>query len=103
MTFLLILFTVQTLAIFLNLLKFLSRKHMVDVLRFTYGFFLIFSGFIKILDPLGFSYKLEEYFEVFNMSWLIDFSLYISLFASKNHLLLEQHNQLLKYLVWIYF
>ena len=79
MTFLLILFTVQTLAIFLNLLKFLSRKHMVDVLRFTYGFFLIFSGFIKILDPLGFSYKLQEYFEVFGMEWIIPLSLVLSI------------------------
>ena len=25
----------------------------------------IFSGFIKANDPLGFSYKLKEYFEVF--------------------------------------
>ena len=79
MTFLLILFTIQTLAIFLNFLKFLSRKHMVDVLRFTYGFFLIFSGFIKILDPLGFSYKLQEYFEVFGMEWIIPLSLVLSI------------------------
>ena len=84
MTFLLILFTVQTLAIFLNLLKFLSRKHMVDVLRFTYGFFLIFSGFIKILDPLGFSYKLQEYFEVFGMEWIIPLSLVLSIAALLN-------------------
>ncbi len=29
------------------------------------GSLFIFSGFIKANDPLGFSYKLEEYFEVF--------------------------------------
>ncbi|GIV27073.1 MAG: hypothetical protein KatS3mg027_0887 [Bacteroidia bacterium] len=29
------------------------------------GGLFIFSGFIKANDPLGFSYKLEEYFEVF--------------------------------------
>lgn len=33
--------------------------------RFLVGGLFIFSGFIKANDPLGFSYKLEEYFEVF--------------------------------------
>jgi len=35
------------------------------VMRFAVGALFIFSGFIKANDPLGFSYKLEEYFEVF--------------------------------------
>ncbi|TAF45130.1 MAG: DoxX family protein [Sphingobacteriales bacterium] len=30
----------------------------------------IFSGLIKLNDPLGFSYKLEEYFEVFHITFL---------------------------------
>jgi uncharacterized membrane protein YphA (DoxX/SURF4 family) len=33
--------------------------------RIAVGGLFIFSGFIKANDPLGFSYKLEEYFEVF--------------------------------------
>jgi uncharacterized membrane protein YphA (DoxX/SURF4 family) len=33
--------------------------------RIFVGALFIFSGFIKANDPLGFSYKLEEYFEVF--------------------------------------
>lgn len=33
--------------------------------RFLVGALFIFSGFIKANDPLGFSYKLEEYFEKF--------------------------------------
>lgn len=33
--------------------------------RILVGGLFIFSGFIKSNDPLGFSYKLEEYFEVF--------------------------------------
>jgi len=33
--------------------------------RVLVGGLFIFSGFIKANDPLGFSYKLEEYFEVF--------------------------------------
>src|SRR5438128_916978 len=35
------------------------------IARFLVGGLFIFSGFIKANDPLGFSYKLEEYFEVF--------------------------------------
>ena len=33
--------------------------------RIAVGSLFIFSGFIKANDPLGFSYKLQEYFEVF--------------------------------------
>jgi hypothetical protein len=33
--------------------------------RIAVGLLFIFSGLIKANDPLGFSYKLEEYFEVF--------------------------------------
>lgn len=35
------------------------------IARFLVGALFIFSGFIKANDPLGFSYKLQEYFEVF--------------------------------------
>jgi len=38
--------------------------------RILVGLLFIVSGFIKANDPLGFSYKLEEYFEVFGMEWL---------------------------------
>jgi hypothetical protein len=37
--------------------------------------FFIFSGLIKANDPLGFSYKLEEYFEVFHLTFLNGFAL----------------------------
>lgn len=40
-------------------------KYVVSVCRFIVGALFIFSGFVKAVDPLGFSYKLEEYFEVF--------------------------------------
>jgi uncharacterized membrane protein YphA (DoxX/SURF4 family) len=36
-----------------------------QLVRIFVGGLFIFSGFIKANDPLGFSYKLEEYFEVF--------------------------------------
>ena len=38
--------------------------------RIGVGLLFIFSGLIKINDPLGFSYKLEEYFEVFHIGFL---------------------------------
>jgi len=40
--------------------------------RIAVGLLFIFSGLIKINDPLGFSYKLEEYFEVFHITFLND-------------------------------
>lgn len=38
---------------------------LIHIARFLVGGLFIFSGFIKANDPVGFSYKLGEYFEVF--------------------------------------
>jgi uncharacterized membrane protein YphA (DoxX/SURF4 family) len=40
--------------------------------RIAVGGLFIFSGFIKANDPVGFSYKLEEYFEVFGQGFSCD-------------------------------
>jgi len=40
------------------------------VARIFVGLLFIFSGLIKANDPLGFSYKLVEYFEVFHLTFL---------------------------------
>jgi len=45
-------------------------KALVWVCRIAVGLLFIFSGLIKANDPLGFSYKLQEYFEVFHMMFL---------------------------------
>src|SRR6201996_1228068 len=42
----------------------------VQVCRLLVGLLFIFSGLIKANDPLGFSYKLQEYFEVFHITFL---------------------------------
>ncbi|MFM9826102.1 BT_3928 family protein, partial [Flavobacterium sp.] len=50
--------------------------------RLFVGILFIISGLIKLNDPLGFSYKLAEYFgePVFNLPFLVPFSLAIALF-----------------------
>lgn len=50
------------------------NKLLVNFSRFFVGVLFIFSGLIKANDPLGFSYKLEEYFEVFHLSFLNNFA-----------------------------
>src|ERR1700742_2076432 len=47
--------------------------------RIGVGLLFIFSGLIKINDPLGFSYKLEEYFEVFHITFLSGLALNIAI------------------------
>ena len=74
------LFIIQISSVVLSVLKLIKVKTMINVLRFSYGPFLIFSGFVKTVDPVGFSYKLQEYFEVFGMLWLNDFTLILSIF-----------------------
>lgn len=50
--------------------------------RIFVGILFIISGLIKLNDPIGFSYKLAEYFSepVFNMPFFVPFSLGIALF-----------------------
>lgn len=50
--------------------------------RLFVGLLFIISGLIKLNDPLGFSYKLAEYFgePVFNLPFFVPFSLAIALF-----------------------
>ncbi|WP_338733228.1 BT_3928 family protein [Mangrovimonas cancribranchiae] len=52
----------------------------VNICRILVGALFIFSGFIKLNDPLGFSYKLQEYFsyDVLNIPFLEPYALIIS-------------------------
>ncbi|MEQ9064278.1 MAG: DoxX family protein [Vicingaceae bacterium] len=45
------------------------RHFTVGFSRILVGTLFIFSGLIKANDPLGFSYKLEEYWVEFGMNW----------------------------------
>jgi uncharacterized membrane protein YphA (DoxX/SURF4 family) len=50
------------------------------VCRIFVGVLFIFSGLIKANDPLGFSYKLQEYFEVFHITFLNSFAVSLAIF-----------------------
>ncbi len=57
-------------------------KVLVGFSRIFVGILFLISGFIKLNDPLGFSYKLQEYFSegVLNLEFLIPFALLLSVF-----------------------
>lgn len=46
------------------------RNILLGFSRIFVGALFIFSGLIKANDPLGFGYKLQEYFEVFHLNFL---------------------------------
>ena len=54
-------------------------KILIAVIRFFVGILFIFSGLIKANDPLGLSYKMQEFFEVWNFHWLDNFTLAFSI------------------------
>ena len=56
-------------------------KAIVSIARILVGVLFIFSGFIKLNDPVGFSYKLQEYFSepVLDIPFLIPFALIIAI------------------------
>ncbi len=54
----------------------------LKTLRWTVGLLFIFSGLIKANDPLGLSYKMQEFFEVWGLAFLDDYSLAFSLFMN---------------------
>lgn len=56
-------------------------KIAVGIARVLVGVLFIISGFIKLNDPLGFSYKLQEYFsqQVLDLEFLIPFSLVLAI------------------------
>ena len=60
-----------------------NKSPKVDILlwvsRILVGLLFIFSGLIKANDPMGFGYKLQEYFHVFHLSALNDISTWIAI------------------------
>lgn len=58
-------------------------KILVGVSRIFVGILFIISGFIKLNDPVGFSFKLKDYFapEVLNLDFLVPYALLIAIFV----------------------
>ena len=56
-----------------------SRRIVIGLARFMVGALFIFSGLIKANDPLGFSYKLQEFFEVFHITFLNSLAIWFSI------------------------
>lgn len=51
---------------------------LLSVTRYIVGILFIFSGLIKANDPMGLSYKMQEFFEVWGIHGLNDYSLALS-------------------------
>jgi hypothetical protein len=96
-------FSKSTLAIILLILLVLVNGAPVigrwaivtHIARFLVGGLFIFSGFIKANDPIGFSYKLKEYFEVFKedtglgmFDWLAEISLAFAVIITVSEMIL---------------
>jgi uncharacterized membrane protein YphA (DoxX/SURF4 family) len=56
-------------------------KYLVGFSRIFVGVLFIISGLIKLNDPIGFSFKLQDYFapDVLNLEFLVPYSLMIAL------------------------
>lgn len=65
-------------------------KILVQILRVLIAAVFIFSGFVKLVDPLGSAYKFEEYFapDVLNLEFLVPFALPFSILLILAELLL---------------
>lgn len=54
-------------------------KKILLLVRWIVGLLFIFSGLIKVNDPIGLSYKMQEFFEVWGMHFLNDYALFFSI------------------------
>lgn len=54
-------------------------KLLINLARIFVGVLFIFSGLVKANDPLGLSYKMQEFFEVWHMFYLNDYALAMAL------------------------
>ena len=54
-------------------------KLLIGILRWFVGILFIFSGLIKANDPVGLSYKMQEFFEIWGWHALNDYTLFFSI------------------------
>ncbi len=63
-------------------------KYFIWFCRIVIGVLFVFSGYVKAVDPIGMQYKLEEYFEVFHLSFFIPYALYFSILLNALEIIL---------------
>jgi uncharacterized membrane protein YphA (DoxX/SURF4 family) len=54
-------------------------KVVVNLVRIIVGVLFIFSGLVKAIDPLGLSYKMQEFFELWHMTQFNSWTLLLSI------------------------
>ncbi|WP_299053887.1 BT_3928 family protein [uncultured Polaribacter sp.] len=65
-------------------------KALVQISRIIVGILFVFSGFVKLVDPIGSQYKFEEYFSegVLNLEFLIPYALPFAILLIVSEILL---------------
>lgn len=53
-------------------------KILINLVRIIVGLLFIFSGLVKAIDPLGLSYKMQEFFELWGMTQFNQHTLWLS-------------------------
>ncbi len=66
----------------------MTIKLVRNIARFLISLVFIFSGFTKAIDPLGFSYKLSDYFDAFGMDFFIPIALPLVIILASAELLI---------------
>ncbi len=54
-------------------------QKLINIIRIIVGVLFIISGLVKVNDPSGLAYKMDEYFAVWGWHWASDFSLPLSI------------------------
>lgn len=57
-------------------------KQTLLIIRWIVGLLFIFSGLVKVNDPLGLTYKMQEFFEVWGWFALDKYALYLAIFMN---------------------
>jgi hypothetical protein len=73
-TYIFIIITIALLNGAINVFVPSKRKLTAQISAIVIGLLFMFSGFVKAVDPLGSAYKIHDYLEAFNLSWLLSSS-----------------------------
>jgi uncharacterized membrane protein YphA (DoxX/SURF4 family) len=57
-------------------------KQILVIIRWIVGLLFIFSGLVKVNDPLGLTYKMQEFFDVWGWYFFDSYALYLAIFMN---------------------